>query len=1066
MLNDKIINDLFEQLVAHRKTLQFSLTQHAKLGSTQASMGILTLIAEARIEIDRLKGELRQRGQPVDDHPNDFDPNDLEVQRLRAETRANKIRLLCHSHADFIADRLSSFVGRADELAEVRQRIADTQPDGGYVTITGQAGQGKSSIIAKLVHDANAATVPHHFIPFTPRPDHQVGLLRDIMAQLILKHDLPDTYVAAESRPALRDNFAVLVRMLSEADIREVIYIDGLDQLQEDMGGQRDLSFLPTNPPPGIVFVLGTRPNDTLKPLELLKPYNEYQLPNLNRADFDLILQHRGASLPATLADRFYTSMQENALYLDLVAREIHAVGAERVEAIIDRVASNPNNLFSLTFDRLKLQRQPWRELIKPILGVLLATQSALALRAIRALIDQDDETVREGLQRLGGLIARDSDGRYALYHLKLRDYLRYDAAQPTKDYIFAPDEEETYHQKFIAWCEGGKGGLTAIWRDLPTDAAENERRIYAREHYITHLAAANNWDQLWSVIDAGDYGHAKLRHDPSTRDYVQDLDRARQAVLAAADDLAEPVAVTLPRLWRYSLLRGSLASQVDNYPDTLFTVLTHVGREQEAIGLAEVLSDPTHKATILCHIGVALNQRKANSGDTVIGRAVAVARAIDSPWVRAEALFAVSEAQAEAGLWEAATATARMIIDALPLAGAIYRVAEIQSKAGLYGAAAALYTEVTTIVRTIENAATRAEVLSAVAQAQAAAGLLEAAELLCDEATATARAIENAYTRAEALSAVAEAQAAAGLWEPALATARAIENASTRIRALSAVAEAQAKANLWEPALVTARAIEDVATRAEVLSAVAQAQAAAGLLEAAELLCDEATATARAIENAYTRAEALSAVAEAQAAAGLWEPALATARAIENASTRAQALRAVAQAQAAAGLLEAAALLCDEAAATARAIENGSTRARVLSAVAEAQAAANLWEPALATARAIENASTRAQALSTVAEAQAAAGLWEPALAIARAIEDDDTRAEALSAVSLSLEHAAQAVQLRVLVQSSWHQATTYDEIWKLLSLASSFVIADPALLAALLAGADWVAEFLQPPA
>ncbi|KPV52087.1 hypothetical protein SE17_17520, partial [Kouleothrix aurantiaca] len=232
MPNDTIIDDLLKQLVAHRAALQTSLTQQARLGSAQAPVGLLGQIDEARERIAYLKTELHQLGcTDVTDHPNDTDPLDSQVKRLRAESRAARMRDLCHNHADFIADRLSSFVGRAAELAAIRERIETVQPDGGYVTITGQAGQGKSSIIARLVHDVGITTVAHHFIPFTPRPDHQVGLLRDLMAQLILKHDLSDHYVAPESRPALRDYFVTLLRTLSEQGRQEVIYIDGLDQL-------------------------------------------------------------------------------------------------------------------------------------------------------------------------------------------------------------------------------------------------------------------------------------------------------------------------------------------------------------------------------------------------------------------------------------------------------------------------------------------------------------------------------------------------------------------------------------------------------------------------------------------------------------------------------------------------------------------------------------------------------------------------------------------------------------------------------------------------------------------
>ncbi len=184
------------------------------------------------------------------------------------------------------------------------------QQTGGYITITGQAGQGKSSIIAKLVEiyqqKCGPENVAFHFIPFNPGPDHQVGLLRNLMACLILKYNLSDLYVASESRPALRDYFPKVLAELVAKGGQEVIFVDGLDQLEEDATGVRDLSFLTNNPPPGVVFVLGTRPNDTLRPLELLKPRYEYQLPDLIREDFDLILRHRNVRLDRGVADTFY----------------------------------------------------------------------------------------------------------------------------------------------------------------------------------------------------------------------------------------------------------------------------------------------------------------------------------------------------------------------------------------------------------------------------------------------------------------------------------------------------------------------------------------------------------------------------------------------------------------------------------------------------------------------------------------------------------------------------------------------------------------------------------------
>ena len=231
--------------------------------------------------------------------------------------KERKLRaLLFTAQNGFLHDRLDSFVGRQHELATIQHMINERIGTGGYVTITGQAGQGKSSMLAKLVELYGIDQTAYHFIPFNPGPNHQVGLLRNLMARLILKYDLSDLYVATDNRAALRDYFPHVLSEVVKKGGKEVIILDGLDQLEEDFTGIRDLSFLPENPPAGIVFVLGTRPNDTMKPLELLKPIDQYPLPNLSRDDFTQILTHRNVTLQAHLVDQFYQAMGENALYL------------------------------------------------------------------------------------------------------------------------------------------------------------------------------------------------------------------------------------------------------------------------------------------------------------------------------------------------------------------------------------------------------------------------------------------------------------------------------------------------------------------------------------------------------------------------------------------------------------------------------------------------------------------------------------------------------------------------------------------------------------------------------
>jgi hypothetical protein len=456
---------------SHRLRFILAATGHSQQAAEQAGHGLLT-----RSILQLLEGQVgealgdglvtpqtlidyAQRQMPDEQQPSSISINHRQFivadhrgrlaaarqhqeeqrEHRQARVREQHLHALLHDHRSFIEDRLASFVGRVQELAEIRTRIAEQLVSGGYVTITGQVGQGKSSMIAKLVHEYGPETVAHHFIPFNPGPDHQVGLLRNLMARLILKYDLTEVYVSSDSRPALRDYFPRVLAEVVAHGGQEVIFVDGLDQLEEDPSGTRDLSFLPVEPPEGIVFVLGTRPNDTLQPLALLKPRYEYQLPNLSRGDFDLILQHYGVALDSVQAEQFYTAMGQNALYLDLVAKELKElaeVNALRPEAVIRQLADNPDNLFSLAMARLKRGNRQWREVIKPILGVLLAAREPLGLRPIRQLIGQDDDSVRDGLQRLGGLLARDGRDRYYLNHLKLHDYLRQDPQRPEKLYV------------------------------------------------------------------------------------------------------------------------------------------------------------------------------------------------------------------------------------------------------------------------------------------------------------------------------------------------------------------------------------------------------------------------------------------------------------------------------------------------------------------------------------------------------------------------------------------------------------------------------------------------------
>ena len=669
--------------------------------------------------------------------------NDAKVkQDAKPYERRQILQDLSALHGRTIDDLTTSFVGRAQELDDLHQRIATMQQTGGYVTITAEAGQGKSSIIAKLVEQAKNEHgqdgVTYHFILFDPGPDYQVGLLRNLMASLIRKYNLSDLYIASESRAALRDYFPVVLKQVADQGRQEFIYIDGLDQLEADASGIRDLTFLPEEPPEGIVFVLGTRPDDTLEPLELRKPHERYRLPNLSRPDFALLMQHRGVSLDSGMIDRLYQILQGNALYLDLAASALTGREGITPGELVKQLADDPNNIFSVALRRLKRESVEWREVLKPILGVLLLTREPLSVRQLRDIINIDTskdhlvevDRLNDGLQRLGGLVARDSHYRYTLFHLKLYDYLRQDESEPARAYVFATDEEERLHERLVAWCAGDD--IAVIWSNIPRDQGEQERRSYARQHYITHLYHTRSWQRLshnqehptlFAVLDAGEYGRFKLRFDPSTRSYAQDLDLGREAASWQGWTVEESIDL-LPRLWQYTLLRCSLASRADNYPDSAFELLILLNRKQQALNLAELLTDPARKVHILLQIAEQLRKSDhlSEEYDELLLRAEQVIARIEDDGVQAKELRDLSRTLTQAGRWEQAEQVITRIMDDADQRQALSDLSRALAQAGLWEQAEQVITR-------IKDDWRQAGLLSDLSRALAQAGLWEQAE-------------------------------------------------------------------------------------------------------------------------------------------------------------------------------------------------------------------------------------------------------------------------------------------------------------------------------------------------
>jgi hypothetical protein len=721
-----------------------------------------------------------------------------------------------HESSTVFRNRLQNFVGREAEIAEIRQRIAQVMLTGGYVTITAQAGEGKSSVIAQMVSQDGPNQTAFHFIALTPGREYQLSLLRPIVARLILKHGLPTTYFPGESYPAMRDFFHRILSQLSERGVQEVIYLDGLDQLKYETDGERDLSFLPTTPPPGIVFVLGTRPDDTLQPLQAMKP-NEYCLPHLNLSDFQQLLAMHGVVTVA--AQRLYDALQGNAFYLALVVQELKAGPIIDLDTFIAGISTNPDNLFGFTIARLRRDRAYWKDVLQPVLALLLVAQDPLEISTLRHLLGVEDLDLRSGLQRLGGLVAQDTEGRYFLYHLKVRDYLAEDPQQPNAPFVVSQEQIDTWHRQLAVWCVREHVDVARIWED--TTGLEQARRWYARHHYVTHLALGGLWETLSQVIDAGIYGRYKRQYDPSTRLYAQDLDHARDVAFQNDD---------LRALWRWSLLRVNLVSHINAWPDTLFHILCLLKQEQAALNCIELVSEPLRQIELFCQVASCISPETQHNA---WARAHTIAGMLTDIHGRDDALTSIAKAQARSGLWVEAHKTIADIGLLWQRGEALVSLAQAQTQAHHPDAAATLRQAQTTIDQ-LHSGYSYVKLMNALAlvhmQYDASAGMQTLAR-----SQQVIEAMADTVRQRQARKDLAMVQAEAGLWTEARATLTMLprEQWSDVYRAL---AQAQAEAGLWDEAWDTINALSDITndtpddTYTDALYTIAQIQIQCGL--------------------------------------------------------------------------------------------------------------------------------------------------------------------------------------------------------------------------------------------
>jgi tetratricopeptide (TPR) repeat protein len=715
----------------------------------------------------------------------------LDEEEQGKEARLRSTHII--DQTDYVQDRLQRFVGRQTELNKLQDRIAAKMANGGHVIITGDAGQGKSSIIAKLIADRGLDRSVYHFAQRGSGRDSQINLLRNLIARLILKYDLPEYYIAGEGYEILCGNFFGVLKAIANKG-QEVIYIDGLDQFTIGSPTSPDMSFLPDRPPRGIVIVVGTRPNqalDQVLSITNLKPNDPYPLPGLNREDFDLLLQRHRVSLPAALRDSLYRRLTNNPLYLDLVAQELRESHDLYPEELIARVENNPNSIFTITFSRMRQQNDKWYNVIRPILGVLLVAQEPLTAEQITHISShQDSGPISEGIKDLGGLLTPAGQQRFALFHPKLNEYLK-EEHNPGNGIQFSAEDVARRHGQVAQWCE--QEALEQLWLPLFDPRPGDDYQKYAQKHYIFHLYEARNYERLFAVLNEGVYERGKLRFDRSTHSSAVDLMLGCKAAARRARMLEEGKKL-LTHLWRYTLLRTNLTSRADAYPIEAFQALLELGREQEALNLAELLTKPAKKLVVLTLMAEYLLRQPARKTDglQLVNRVYEIAISTRDNDTQVGALKDLTTALIRAGRLAQAEDIARLIVDKNSQAAALDDVSDAYGRENNWQRAVV-------VARLIAIDEERVRALSHLAAQLKLAHEDAEAERVWQEASTIVSAIGDDKKRDRANYYLAVSFMQACEWERGETAAHSIDRSDEKVRAWSQLALSFMQAELAE---------------------------------------------------------------------------------------------------------------------------------------------------------------------------------------------------------------------------------------------------------------------------
>ncbi len=316
------------------------------------------------------------------------------IETLSEQREEDRLASELDFHEVFVENRTRLFVGRTVLIREILDYI-DTEGDK-ILAVYGEPGSGKSAIMAQCYNNLKASLGPDsdvlvipHFVGASPGSSALYNLLGRMCEELKIRFDI-EAEIPSDTNK-LPDAF---MEFLGKADSPVIIFIDGLNQLDETMDAH-DLTWLPADLPDKVKIIASTLEGEAKDALKTMTDL-EVTVTALDDEERKEIIRKIPSAFCKNLdEDHIHELLKReetrNPLYLKVALDELRVFGS--FEKLGEKIASMPGNVVDLFQSILvRLEKEHWYELVEQLFCLLECSRYGLTIQELRELMAEMDE--------------------------------------------------------------------------------------------------------------------------------------------------------------------------------------------------------------------------------------------------------------------------------------------------------------------------------------------------------------------------------------------------------------------------------------------------------------------------------------------------------------------------------------------------------------------------------------------------------------------------------------------------------------------------------------------------